>query len=186
VPRIGPLSPEQARRTLANRLSRVGDRVRQLETRLGLRPYRCFLVWTQWTGGEPGHGDPAERIAMELLPTPKVRSLDSVTFSVFHAGTIPAGSIKLSEVSARYTYDQLKGLMVPGHEHQDRIPNDWEFFYEVREDGRGDDPARRFKFRLLSEPNRHPENLEWTLMLEKISEDRGRNGESKYLSGEEG
>lgn len=184
-PRLRPLSPEQARRSLAHRLTRVADNARQIATRLGARPTRVFLVWVAWTGRARGEGEERQVRELEILPTPKVKTLDSVTFSIFHAGTIPAGSVALSEVSTGYTFDELTGHMVP-ELHEDQIPSPVEFFYELREDGRGDSMPTRQKFRVLSVPNRDAENAQWTVMLEKISEDRGRDGESKYLSGTQG
>jgi hypothetical protein len=186
--RIRPLTPEQAKRSLANRLGRVADNVRQIATKLGARPFRVFLVWTRFPAEVRGEGGPDREVErVELLPTPEVKSLDAVTFSIFHAGTVPAGSVKLLGVSVhRYTFDQLTGKTVPGLGTVDQLPEPWTFFYEVVEDGRGDNPPQRWKFRTLSYPVRLAENAEWTIMLERVSEDRGRDGLSKYLSGREG
>lgn len=194
MPRPRPLSPREAKRTLANRFTRVADNLRQLNTKFGMRPTRCFLIWTRWTGGERGAGNEEELVRLELLPTPKVNSLDNVTFSILQAGTVPAGSVKLTEVSTQYTYDQLTGHMdagvaedgdcKPGHLDQIKQPND--FFYELVEDGRGDPHPRRFKFRVLSYPFRQPGMVRWTVMLERVHEDRGRDGESQYTEGTQG
>lgn len=181
-PRLHPLARPEG--SLAHRLGRVADNVRQIATNLGARPYRVFLVWVLWTGTERGEGEAEVQRELELLPTPKVATLDSVTYSIFHAGTIPAGSIKLSEVSTRYTFDELTGHMIPLL-HEDVIPQPHAFFYEVREDGRGDPRPLRQRYRVMSYPFRDAENAQWTLMLERISEDRGRDGESKYLTGKE-
>lgn len=54
-------------------------------------------------------------------------------------------------------------------------PND--FFYEVVEDVPN---AQRKKYRLLSTPFRRPGKFDWTLMLERVSEDRARSGASQY------
>lgn len=183
-PLIRALAIPEARGSLVNRLSRVVDRARNIATRLGARPYRVVMVWGKWTGVNRGEGTFSVFREMEILPTPKVSTLDSVTFSVFHAGTIPAGSVKLSEISTRYTADELQGRMVPTL-HSDQLPQPWVFYYEVREDGRGDaEPVRR-RFRLLSDPTLDAENVQWTLMLERESEDCGRDGEVKYLTGQE-
>jgi hypothetical protein len=198
--RIRPLSPGEAKQSLVQRLGRVADRTRQIAVKFGARPYRVVLVWELYPAQVRGEGGPPRTTReLELLPTPKVASLDSVTFSVFHAGTIPAGSIKLSGVSiVCYTYDQLTGHVVPQPDpsgdptkatdgaHVDQIAQPADFYYEVREDGRGDCPAIRSKYRVLSPPFRDATNCQWTVMLEKVSEDRGRDGVSKYLSGKEG
>ena len=182
---LRPLSPLEARSSLAQRLTGVADRVRQVATRLGARPYRVVLVWGRWTGSTRGEGELQFLREMELLPTPKVATLDSVTFSIFHAGTVPAGSIKLTEVSTRYTFDELQGHMIP-ELHEDVIPSPFDFFYEVREDGRRDARPVRRRFRLMSVPNLDAENAQWTLMLESESEARNRDGGSDYLKGTQG
>jgi hypothetical protein len=65
----------------------------------------------------------------------------------------------------------------------DRIPQPYEFFYEVSEDLTGTgatQPSQRMKYRLFSQPFRRPGKFDWTVVLEKISEDRDREGHSKY------
>lgn len=186
-PRLRPLTIPQARASLANRLTRAVDNARQIATRLGARPYRVVLVWTRWAGRnvERGEGREVTVREIEILPTPKISSLDGVSFSIFHAGTVPEGSIKLTEVSTSYTFDELSGHMIPGR-HEDQIPQPFEFFYELREDGRGDPKPGRQKYRLLSFPTLDAENAQWTLMLQRISEDRDREGRSRYESGTQG
>lgn len=184
-PRLRPLNPGEARRSLVNRMGRVADGARQIATRLGARPMRCFLVWTRWDANtERGEGREVEQRRVELLPTPKVETMDSVTFSVFHAGTVPAGSVKLSGVSVSYTFDELTGHVIEG-QHVDQIEEPWSFFYELVEDGRGDLPAVRNKFRVLSYPTRDAASAQWKVMLERIAEDRTRENKSAYLTGKE-
>lgn len=178
MPKPRALTPQEAKRTLAHRFGPRGDRLRQLATRFGVRPYRCFLVWTKYTGGERGEGSEKLVAEAELLPTPKVISLDSVTYSPYHAGTFPDGSVKLDRVSVGYTADFLRGLVVPKRE--EHLPEPYDFFYELREDGRGDDPAARDRYRLLSPPFRQPGRVCWVLMLERSSEDRTRTGLSRH------
>lgn len=190
-PRLRALTGEEARRSLANRLTRPADAARNIATRLGAHPYRIFMVWQWWDAKfedrqtDRGEGDVHTLREIELLPCPKVESLDGVSFSIFHAGTIPAGSVRLTGVSNRYSYDELTGKMIPEH-HEDQIPDPFEFFYELREDGRGDPMPVRMKFRLLSVPTRDAENAQWTVMLERTSEDRNRDGSSAYLTGKQG
>ncbi len=184
--KIGPLSPEQAKKTLAHRFASKGDRLRQLYTRFGLRPHRVFLIWTKWSGEERGIGEETEMKRVEILPTPKVSSLDNVTFSYFHSGTLPVGSVKVEEISAAtFTEDILRGHTLPTG-LVDHIPEPWNFFYEVVEDGRGDDPPVRPKFRLLNTPFRRAGKLDYTIMLERISEDRNRLAKNVMGTGEEG
>jgi hypothetical protein len=174
MPRIGPLTPAQAKATLAQRLGRVADNVRQIATILGARPYRVFLVWTKWSGQERGEGQEAEIRRVEILPTPRVANLDAITFSLYHAGTLPVGSVKVDRISVvSFSSDLLTGNYVPA-EHEDFIPEPYEFMYEVVEDGRGDNPPTRSRFRLLSFPFRRATQVDWTIMLERVGEDRNR------------
>jgi hypothetical protein len=186
MPKIRPLTPGQAGKTLAHKLG-VGlvPRLRQLATNFGIRPYRCFLVWGKWTGEERGEGFDVELLRMEILPTPKVENLDALTFSLVNAGTLPVGSVRVSQISSYFTYDQLKGLMVPV-QHEDQVPEPYEFYWEVVEDGRGDNPPVRAKFRPASVPFRRAGKPDWTVILERISEDNLRSGANATGTGEEG
>jgi len=58
-----------------------------------------------------------------------------------------------------------------------RIPDRVSFFYEIVE--RNAPGARRQRFRLSSTPFRRKGQFDWTLVLERESEDRTRGGESK-------
>lgn len=193
-----PLDPAEARRTLAHRLGRRVDRLRQFSTRFGLRAYRVSLVWTKWSGQERGQGHerevPGGRI--EILPTPLVKNLDAGNFALMSAGAIPVGSVRVSKISVNYTQDQLTGLAIPDEEFTERndppraksaaelprrpsvtdLPQPFDFHWELREDGRGDDPAPRWRFRLMSWPMRRPGGVEWQVLLERVSDDDARDG----------
>lgn len=193
-----PLDPEQARHTLAHRLGRRVDRIRQFSTRFGLRPYRVSLVWTRWTGHERGQGTereiPGGRI--EILPTPQVLNIDGGIYSLMSGGTIPVGSVRVKRISTLYTMDQLVGFAIPTDEFTEEnnpprrssareqppkpsvtdLPQPFDFHWEIREDGRGDDPSPRWRFRLLSWPWRHAGGVEWQAMLERVSDDDTRDG----------
>lgn len=189
--KVRPLSPGQARKTFAHKFTRTADKLRQIATRMGVRPFRVFLTWTKWTGEERGEGNEQLYRRIEILPTPRVSSLDNVSFSVFHAGTLPVGSVRVDRISAReFTEDILCGKAFPddplpfgenaGEKH---IPQPYEFFYEVVEDGRGDDPAKRSRFRPLNRPTRRAGQVDFTIMLERVSEDRTRDDKSAYTTG---
>jgi hypothetical protein len=199
VPKPRPLSPERARHTLAHRLAPRVDRLRQFATRFGIRPYRVFLTWTRWSGQERGQGSETVIGRIEILPTPKVVSLDNVRAQFFSGGVLPVGSLRLSGISALYTQDQLTGLAVPPDadfiEDNDpprrrsaaivsaspkpslkSLPEPLDFYWEVHEDGRGDDPPQHNKFRLAAWPSREAGNVQWVCMLERISVDELRDG----------
>lgn len=188
---IRPLRPGEAGRSLASRLAPVADRVRQINTRMGTRPYRVFLNWTRWGGEERGQGYERLMQRAEILPTPLVQSLDNVLFSPWHAGILQSGSLKLSEVSVvAYGEDVLRGLdqkLIPGLDlcgGNPGIPEPWDFFYEVVEDGRAGSMPDRPRFRLANVPFRNAEKMQWELTLERT--DRQRKRDDKSYFGEPG
>jgi hypothetical protein len=173
------------------------DRLRQLNTRMGIRPMRVFLVWERWSGSEGGEGTPTVIARMEILPTPKVESLDSISLRMMAAGVLPAGSIHVSEISVNYTEDQLLGFAIPSQawvatenppktDSSTRIPahsghgkDRTDFYYEVAEDGRGDDPPARNKYRIADQPFRKAGDVQWIVTLERVSEDNDRRGRNQ-------
>ena len=166
MPKPSPLNKAQAKHTLAHRLAGRADRLRQLATRFGIRPYRVFLVWCRSDGDEvTGFGE--EVFRKELLPTPKVRS--NLTRSLISGGIVPMGSVELTEVSCSvYTYEQLIGRDFP-ERGEVSVPPPYEFHYEVVEDGRGADQPRVAKYRPFGEPFREASMLQWTLTLAPVS-----------------
>jgi len=194
--RIRALRPDQATRTLANRLGPLGDRLRQqISVRFGLRPYRVFLTWTKWDNpdalAERGEGNELLLARLEILPTPRVSSLDNLTFSLYHAGQIPVGSLKIDRISiVSFTEDILLGKSFPNNPlpfnenpKEKHIPQPFEFFWEIVEDGRGDQPPKRSRFRPMNRPFRRAGKLDWTIMLERTSLDRTRDDQSAIGKG---
>jgi hypothetical protein len=184
MPRPKALTPDEAKRTLANRFAGtkdrpgLADRLRQLNTRFGLRSKRVFLVWSRFSGEERGEG--AERVIarVEILPTPKIADLTAVSLNPFTVGTFPVGSLRISEISATFTADELTGRKVPGQAKR-LVEEPVDFFFEVVEDGRGDDPAERQRYRMLGQPDRREGAVSWTVVLERVSEDFDRRGLSR-------
>lgn len=193
--RIGPLSPNEANRTLAHRLAPRIDRIRQIATRFGIRSDRVFLVWTKYTGDERGEGAENEVARVEILPTPKVSDETAITENPFSAGTLPVGSLRVEDISALFTQEELMGRTVPvSAELGSDIDEPYDFFYEVVSDGRGGGSTgcgttpgshprtssqQRAKYRLLGTPDRVEGNVSWTISIERISEDRNNRGESR-------
>jgi len=176
MPKPRPLTPIEAKKTIAHRLSPKIDRLRQFATKFGLRPYRVFLVWTKFSASERGEGYETEVRRKEILPTPLVDTVDSVSLVPFAVGVVPVGTVRVSRVSvSQFTADELNGR-ASGEDH---IEEPFSFFYEIVEDGRGDAQPARTKYRLSTQPMRRAGNLEWTFLLERMSEDRDRDGESK-------
>lgn len=197
MPRPRPLTPAELQKALVPRFGRVADNLRQLATKFGARPYRVFLVWTRFDGvpipegpvsDEPERGAGGEVVlqTIEILPTPNVRSLDSIAIDPRTAGVLQMGMLKVSEVSTSLTYEQLKGLAVPGLGVIDHIPQPYDFFYEVVEDERAGPNQVRRRYRLATEPFLDAENVQWVFTLEKQSVDRNRDGSSAYTRGTQG
>ncbi len=143
------------------------DRVRQFATKFGIRPSRVFLVHTVFGGAERGEGTAREISRVELLPCPRVISLDAVAMTPQTAGIVPIGSIRVERISVTYTLDTLKGRMVP-RENEARIPENVSFHYEVYEDGRGDAEPEVMRFRLAADPFRRAGKIDWVVNLERI------------------
>lgn len=185
MPRLRALLPGEARHTLVGRFEGTKEhpglaaRLRQLHTKFGARSRRVFLVWTRSTGEERGEGTEVELARVEVLPTPYIADLTAVALNPYSAGKLPVGSIRVDEVNATFTRDELTGRVVPGDDRKLSEQPDVDFFYEVVEDGRGEDPAPRMRFRLAAEPSRTETNVCWVLLLERASEDRARSGRSQ-------
>lgn len=176
------LDPNRARRTLVARLSghpgKVGlvDKVRQIATNLGARPYCVDLVFVAWSGNEIGRGDPKEVARFPLVPNPVVQDLTSVTLDPRSAGILPTGAVRLKEVSAgAVTDDLLRGVSLPDGT---RRPGAVDFFYELRNDGRNDGraPTERARYRILGQPFLDAENVQYVVLLERSSADPSRLG----------
>lgn len=179
-PGLSLLTPQQAKNSFVSRFAPKIARLRQATSvKLGLRPYNVFLVWTKWTGTERGEGHEKEIKRVPILPTPKVEDLTSISFNLVAAGAVPTGSVRVSKIASVYTADMLTGHVFPTN-HEDFVPEPYEFFYEIVEDGRGDPEPVRQKFRIFSFPFRKASTQEWNLVLERVSEDRSRQGKSTF------
>ena len=193
MPRVRPLRPDEARRSLAHRLGPRIDRLRQISTRFGERPYRVFLVWTRSQGAESSRGDESVIARVEILPTPRVSDVTALSRRPWTVGVLPEGTLRVDRVSVLYTFDQLSGLVIPDASPPRPGPARGEqvsegsaltptnnaqvaFFYEMVEDGRGDSPAGRERFRLFSKPSRDAGAVSWSLLLEPQSEPTDRSG----------
>lgn len=198
MPRVRPLSGvTEVRGTLAQRLAGRVDRLRQISTRFGARSRRVFLVWVESTGTESGTGSEVVKFRRELLPTPRVADATSLMRRPLSIGMVPDGSVRVDQISvAWYTEDHLRGIRVPeeyGVATQQRFhpgepkPADrslpvlrdpLSFFYEIVEDGRGDEPAARTRYQLGASPWRNETGVQWAVMLVPQSSPTDRNGKS--------
>ncbi len=157
-PTLHPLAAPEL--SLVESLGAVADDIRQIATDLGARPYRVFSVVYEWSGGEPGLGDACVASQEELLPTPKL-GLEGLSREARAAGLVERGVMTLSEISPRYTEEQIRQLLADGS----TLPRRFQAFVEVQMDRRdGDDQPRR-RFAVMGVPSRDAENFQWTARL---------------------
>lgn len=160
-------------RTLAGRLVKVADRVRDLATRFGLRPYRVYIVRTRWTAGERGAGAEYVTQELELQPTPRVASLDSLAEVIQPVGIVEEGTLRVDEISGRYQEEHLRGYGSDGAPPEPDEQVFWEVEW-VRQDGQ---PGERLRFTVRGKPAYEPGRLAWSVTLTRAQQARGRQGE---------
>lgn len=158
--------------TLVSSLAGTVDCVRDLYTSLGARPYQVMLVWTSWSGGARGRG--VEEVVREelILPTPKISDLTDLRRDLSSVGTDESGSIRVTEISPKYTEDYLLGRSDDGA----AIAADQNFYWEVRFP-RVDGLGVRRRFVPKSAPSLDALAFQWKISLLKASEDRMRTGD---------
>lgn len=167
------VTPQQLKNTLARRFVPLADSLRDSLTKFGLRVYNVRIVRVKWSGGERGVGVPELVKTTPILPTPQISDLNGLQDIVQLIGREESGSITVSQISGRYTEEELRGLEADGT----GIGPDEEVFWEVefpRPDGA---PAIRRRFLPSSAPVYKPGALQWLIQLERSSEDRARNGD---------
>lgn len=169
------LSQADLSRTLARALVPCVDAVRDLYTCLGVRPYEVAMIRTRWSSGRRGVG--VEEVVEErkILPTPLVPSLNALDTVVEAIGEQEMGEITVSQISARYTEDELLGRRPGGEESE---PGE-DFFWEVRlltDDGMG----WRRRFLPHSAPHLDFLKFQWTINLLRAVADRARSGETRH------
>ena len=165
------LKPGDYASTLVGSLQVAVDDVRDIFAQLGVRPYDVNLVWTRWSGGARGEGIEIVSRVDTLLPVPKIADLSELQLGSESIGTIEAGVIRVSEISARFTEDYLMGRGDGGEE----LPRDQSFSWEIAYqtvDGIG--PRRRFA--PVSAPAFIGDSVMWQVDLVRVSEDRTRAG----------
>lgn len=165
-----PLTCPQS--SLTESLGSVVDRMRQLSTDFGQRPYRVFSVVYQWSGGEEGKGDLSIVAENEFLPTPLV-DIGSTGKEATPAGTKETGGARMSELSPRYTEDQIEALLPTALQ-------DGQFsFVEVRMDARDGSSVVRRRYTIKDTPRRRVEEFDWFVKLTVQQSPRTRAGELK-------
>lgn len=177
--RVRPLRGDEVNRTLTAGLVRHVDLIRQIATTLGTRPYRVFLIHLRWTGARRGQGVPEVISEREILPTPQVSDLTSLPELLQPTGRVEEGGLSVSEISARYSEDDLRGLtpdLIDPTNPRTLLPN-VEFFWEVVEQRPNRPAPVRRRFTMGAAPVSSKDSLQWRVELTRQDYDRGRGGQ---------
>lgn len=106
-------------RPIADKLVDVVDNVRRKVHRaLGTRTYRVQIVTRRWSGGDVGLGTPTTTI-LEIDPRPRVERSEGNRLSP--GGQENQGDASVTQISLRYTQDDLQPPTPPGTEIAWRI-----------------------------------------------------------------
>lgn len=174
---VRPLTPWE--QSLASRLVPVVDRISQLRTRFGLRPYRVFLVHIMWTGGRSGRGDAQVISRREILPTPRVTDMTGTTQIMRSIGLSEEGGILIDQISVKYAEDDLTGRTPDMADPAQPLTGrpDVEFAYEVQEWRTAvPEPARRY-YVPSSVPMLSKGGFQWKVVLTKRDYNPSRQGD---------
>lgn len=158
--------------TLAQKLIPVADSIRNLNTRFGLRSYKLRIVRVRWSGGRRGMGYPVVDATMDILPTPLVQDLTTVTEILNPVGLDEAGMIGVSEISGRFTDAELRLAFDDG----EPPGPDEEVFYEIEYPQPEDKDSIKRRFSLRGAPYYDAGQFQWRIRLEKANEDRSAAG----------
>jgi hypothetical protein len=156
-----------AKNSLASKLMPVADSLRNLRSKFGLRPYTVSLVRVRWSGGYRGNGVDEVVSTLQILPTPTVSGVSTMGTVVEATGTAEEGTVYVSDISGRFTEDQLSPALA----------QDEDMFWEVvLVQGNAPRPIRR-RFTANATPSFDAEQLAWSVSLSRVQFDRSRDGD---------
>jgi len=145
------------------------DEARDIATQLGVRTYDAHVIRLRWSGGEIGSGTVIQVDDLQILPTPRVEGMDTVSDVVESYGALERGEISIDRISLSYTEDDLTGLrsgpLSPGEE----------VIWEIT--SLAPNAKKRHTFHLGGAPTRKPGTVEWSVGLVRATVDRGAPGE---------
>lgn len=164
--------PEDVTCNLVKELTPTVDAVRDIHTQLGTRGYIVKVVRTVWSGGERGVG--VEQVMWEkhILPTPLISDVKAVRQELLSIGTQEMGEVQVSEISPRYTEDDLMGRESDGSP----VPKDQVVYWEIQDDIGNPNGSTRRRFTPIAAPFRDPTQFEWSIQLVRARGDRTRAG----------
>lgn len=173
MPKFTEVTTKQAKSTLARDFIGLADDLRDMLTQFGLRTYVVRTVRVQWSGGKRGRGTPIVIAEDSILPTPKIATFDGMQELVQSIGISEVGSVELTQISGRYTEEQIRGFSEAG----EPLPQDQEFFYEIEFFPNDNGPSKKRRFNVKNAPTYYPGKLQWQVRLEKSNDDRARGGD---------
>lgn len=164
--KVHPLRP--AAKTLGESIGPAIDQIRQIPTDLGLRPYRVWLVHWMWPERR-GVGVPREISRIEMLPTPVVSDMTGIPFNLAAVGLTEGGGVSLSNVSQRYSEDDLTGRspLMRDTVRTKTSKSTMEFFYEIGERRATDPSPKRRRFVVSGVPMLNRTGMRWRVNLTK-------------------
>lgn len=174
TPKFTQLNGLDLSRTLGRKLIDTVDTLRDIPVRFGLRTYEVHVIRTRWTGGERGLGQEVTISDTPILPTPLLTSLDGVSRVVNIVGLDEIGTVRVEQISGRYSENFLSGNDSEGN-GQDA---DTQFFYEIQfpTPGTVSDGAPRRRFFPAAAPNYDASKFAWNITLQRSHVDRLDNG----------
>jgi len=167
-----PVSEVNLQDTVVDRLIPTIDGVRNLKTKFGLRAYEVRIIRVKWTGGARSQGVEAVTSSLVILPTPKVVDISALDQTIQPIGLDEFGLARVTEISGRYTEDQLRGLGPNG----EPIPPGENVFWEVQYPELRNRPQIRRRFTIETAPEYLPAKVQWVITLRRQREDRTRTG----------
>jgi len=155
-------SAEQMSHSLGQKLIKTVDKLRDLQTKFGLRPYVVKIVRTRWTGGARGEGEQIIVREEAVLPTPRVRDVADMRDVLEMVGRQEAGDVVVSEISGRYSEGFLQGYDADGTPVGEDEQIHWLIEFPAQD--RGGTVKRRW-FQIVSVPGFAADRFEWRVTL---------------------
>jgi hypothetical protein len=158
------------RNTLAQKLIKPVDAIRNIATVLGARPYKIRIVRVRWSTGTRGEGVGEALSAMDLLPTPKMSGLGAVKEIVNPIGLDEAGELEVTQISGTFSENDLRGYDSDGAPPADGD----EVFYEIEFPQMDGQPGLKRRFLLSGAPEYLASACQWKITLNRAHDDRAR------------
>lgn len=152
---------------LTEMLNPVVDVARDVEVRLGAKPYQVSLVWAAWAGGQRNFGLLNVVEVVRLLPTPQTTP-ERTRASIQQPGVVEEGIVSITEISPRYSELVLVGRDVvvdPGL----ALPEHYDFWYEIEFAQPGQPLPEHRRYTVLGPPTRSVKTAGWSIDVKRAT-----------------